>query len=97
MVTFAIWREDDKFVSKCLELDVASQGDTEEQALDRIKEASTLYLNTLEDLGECEQVLQEKRVPIHDTRVSVGPPIRPPRGRAASVRSAVLEIPAACA
>lgn len=97
MVTFAVWREDDKFVSKCLELGVASQGDSEEQALDRIKEATTLYLDTLDDLGECEQTLAEKKVPIRDAHVSVGAPIQAPRGCLISVRPAVLQVPAACA
>ena len=33
------WREGDWFVSQCLELDVASQGKTEEEALANLREA----------------------------------------------------------
>ena len=38
-----IWREGDWFVSQCLEVDVASQGETEEEALANLKEALELY------------------------------------------------------
>ncbi len=31
--TAAVWQEDDLFVAQCLEVDVASQGHTEEEAL----------------------------------------------------------------
>ena len=38
-----VWREGRWYVSQCLELDVASQGDTEEEALDNLKEAIELH------------------------------------------------------
>ena len=38
-----VWREGDWYVSQCLELDVASQGETEDQALENLKEALELY------------------------------------------------------
>lgn len=38
-----IWREGDWFVSQCLEIDVASQGKTEEEALENLREALELY------------------------------------------------------
>ena len=38
-----VWREGDWFVSQCLEVDVASQGETEEEALANLKEALELY------------------------------------------------------
>lgn len=37
------WLEDDWFVAQCLEVDVASQGETEEVALANLKEALELY------------------------------------------------------
>ena len=37
-------REDDGFVSWCPELDIASQGDTIEEAVENLKEAIELYL-----------------------------------------------------
>jgi predicted RNase H-like HicB family nuclease len=37
------WREGDWFVSQCVEIDVASQGKTEAEALANLKEALELY------------------------------------------------------
>lgn len=39
----SIWREGDWCVSQCLEVDVASQGETEEEALANLKEALELH------------------------------------------------------
>jgi len=41
--TARIQREGDWFVAQCLEVDVASQGRTEEEALENLKEALSLY------------------------------------------------------
>lgn len=38
-----VWREGEWYVSQCLELDIASQGETEEAALTNLKEALELY------------------------------------------------------
>jgi len=38
-----VWREGEWFVSQCLELDIASQGETEEEALNNLKEALELH------------------------------------------------------
>src|ERR1039458_1720219 len=38
-----VWREGTWYVSQCLELDVASQGETEEEALSNLKEALELH------------------------------------------------------
>jgi predicted RNase H-like HicB family nuclease len=39
----SVWREGDWYVSQCLDVDVASQGATEEKALENLKEALELY------------------------------------------------------
>jgi Uncharacterised protein family (UPF0150). len=49
--TITIWEEDGVFVSKCAELEVASCGDTPEEALANIREAIELYLANAKDLG----------------------------------------------
>lgn len=41
--TASVWREDDWFVAQCLEVDVVSQGQTEEEALANLREALELY------------------------------------------------------
>jgi len=38
-----IWREGAWYVAQCLEVDVASQGETEEEALANLKEALELH------------------------------------------------------
>jgi predicted RNase H-like HicB family nuclease len=38
-----VWREGNWFVAQCLDVDVASQGETEEEALANLKEALELY------------------------------------------------------
>jgi predicted RNase H-like HicB family nuclease len=38
-----IWREGNWYVSQCLEIDIASQGETEEEALANLKEALELH------------------------------------------------------
>jgi len=40
-----VWREGSWYVSQCLEVDVASQGETEEEALANLKEALELHLD----------------------------------------------------
>ena len=40
----SVWREGDWYVSQCLDVDVASQGETEEEALANLKEALELHL-----------------------------------------------------
>jgi predicted RNase H-like HicB family nuclease len=41
--TATVWREGKWYVSQCLELDVASQGETEVEALANLKEAIELH------------------------------------------------------
>jgi predicted RNase H-like HicB family nuclease len=41
-----VWREGEWYVSQCLELDVASQGQTEEEALANLGEALELHFET---------------------------------------------------
>ena len=38
-----VWREGDWYVSQCLDVDIASQGETEEEALANLKEALELH------------------------------------------------------
>jgi predicted RNase H-like HicB family nuclease len=47
-----IEKEGDLYSAVCLELNVASQGKTEEEAIESLKEAVDLYLETVFELGE---------------------------------------------
>lgn len=39
----AVWREGHGFVAQCLEVDIASQGESEQEALANLKEALELH------------------------------------------------------
>ena len=41
----AIWPEGDLFVAQCLDVDVASQGESEHEALEALREALQLHLS----------------------------------------------------
>ena len=53
-VTAVIWQEDEIYVSKCPELEVASVGDTPQEALENLKEAVELYIKNAKTLGILE-------------------------------------------
>jgi predicted RNase H-like HicB family nuclease len=58
-LTAIIEREGDGYVALCPELDVASQGDTVEQARENLKEAVQLFLETA-DGAEVESRLHSE-------------------------------------
>lgn len=64
-LTFLVTQEGNYYVSECRELGTSSFGETEKEALDNLKDATEVYLNTLKDLGEDKQVLREKGVKIY--------------------------------
>ena len=41
--TASVWQEGEWFVAQCLEVDVASQGETEAQAIENLREALELH------------------------------------------------------
>ena len=68
--TAIIYREDDEFASLCPEFDVASQGETVEEARSNLTEALELFLQTASD-----KEVQERYKPetyISKLEVSIG-------------------------
>ena len=65
--TAIIEREDEGFVALCPELDVASQGDTIEEARANLQEALELFLET----ASPEEIDQRLRNEVYVTRVEV--------------------------
>ena len=45
--TANIWQEEEWFVAQCVEVDVASQGKTEEEALENLRDALELHFTPL--------------------------------------------------
>ena len=41
--TASVWQEGDWYVAQCLEVDVASQGESEDEAIDNLREALELH------------------------------------------------------
>lgn len=60
--TASVWREGSWFVAQCVEVDVASQGESEEQALANLREALELHFE------EPQSNLQPK---MHHVKVQV--------------------------
>lgn len=62
--TFRIHREEAQYVARCVELGISSCGDSLDEALENIEEATTLYLNTLEEVGERDRVFSDAGIEI---------------------------------
>jgi len=66
-LTAIIEREGDGYVSLCPELDIASQGDTIEEARENLREALELFFET----ASPEEIQQRMHEEIYVTRVDV--------------------------
>jgi len=96
IVTFVVEREGQYYVSKCLELGSASFGRNEQEAFQNLADATGVYLNTLEDLGECRLVLKEKGVRVYSYEpAELKVPRKIPAG--STVHATVLPLQTACA
>ena len=58
-LTVTIWREGDGYVSLCPELDIASQGDTVEEARANLQEAVDLFFETADASEVAERLKPE--------------------------------------
>ena len=72
-VTAVIWQEDEVYVSKCPELEVASAGDTPQEALENLKEAVELYIENAKTLGILEHFITD---PMLKTWLSAAYPLQ---------------------
>ncbi len=67
-LTGIVQREDEHYVALCPELDVASQGETVEEAAANLKEACELFLECA-----CEEEIRCRlKPPVHVTRFEAG-------------------------
>jgi predicted RNase H-like HicB family nuclease len=93
-LTLEVFREGKSYVSRCRELGVASCGDSVEEALEAVKEATTEYLNAIETLGERHRIFTEKGIVIHRSRPRV-PETQAPVAPAELTKTVVLPVPRA--
>ena len=64
MVTLAVHQGGEHDIADCLELGTSSFGASVQEVLDNVREATLLYLSTLDELDECEPRLQERGVAV---------------------------------
>ena len=50
-LTVLIWEENEEFISKCPEIEVASVGNTPQEAIANLKEAVELWIENAKELG----------------------------------------------
>ena len=72
-VEVVVTKEGKQYSSWCPKLDIASCGDTPEEALENVCDAIELYLNTLEEEGEQKQIFEERDIRI----VGIDEPVLP--------------------
>jgi predicted RNase H-like HicB family nuclease len=58
-LTEELWKEGNMFVSYCPELDIASCGETVDQAKKNLKEAILINLEEAQKMGTLDKLLQE--------------------------------------
>jgi predicted RNase H-like HicB family nuclease len=97
ILTFVVEREGEYQVSKCLELGTASFGNDVDEALENLMDATEVYLNTLEDLGECRRVLGEKGVRVYSYEPAELEVRKAKFPADSTIRPTVMKLQAACA
>lgn len=68
ILTLKYHKEGDRWLARCEELGTATFGRTLEEAQERIREAVTCHLDTLEDVGERERFFREHNIAYHARR-----------------------------
>ncbi len=62
VLTFKFYKEGRRWTASCEELGTATFGRSLPEARERLKEAVSLHLNTLEDVGERERFFKENNI-----------------------------------
>lgn len=61
----SVWREEGLYVAKCLEIDVVSQGESEEEALADLREDLELHLDPPHSTAEPRvRIIETRSVPL---------------------------------
>ena len=64
VLAFRIHKEGDQYVSECVELGTTSCGDSIDEALANIEEATLQYLNAIGERGERDRIFRRKNIRI---------------------------------
>ena len=57
--TVHIWKEGKQYIAQAIPLDVASSGETPDEAKKALKEAVHLFLETAREMGTLQDILEE--------------------------------------
>ena len=68
VLTTKFQKEGRRWTAYCEELGTATFGRSLPEAKERLKEAITLHLDTLDDVGECDRFLKEHNIVFHSTK-----------------------------
>ncbi len=71
ILTLVVDEEDGQFAAHCPELGTATCGDTIEEALANLREAVTVHLDALEEVGTREKVFAERKIKVHESATEV--------------------------
>lgn len=63
---YVTWEEDGAFVAQCLDVDIASEGDTQDEAIANLKEALELFF---EDAADHAPLAPPRRVRLGEMRI----------------------------
>ncbi len=64
LLTFRVYPEGHQWVSECIELGTTSCGDTIEEALANIKDATVLYLSTIDSNSSRDRIFRDRGIEI---------------------------------
>jgi predicted RNase H-like HicB family nuclease len=64
-LTHVIYEDEDMYTAICPELDIASCGESIEEADKSLTEAIGLYLNSCEELGWLENIFRERNITVY--------------------------------
>jgi predicted RNase H-like HicB family nuclease len=90
-LTFIASEEEGGYVSTCPELGIASQGKTVDEAFENLKDATQVYLETIQQLGERERVFKERHIRIRRTEPKEAKTLKLQPSQVASVFVAPVE------
>ena len=71
ILTLVVDEEDGQFAAHCPELGTATCGDTIQEALANLREAVTVHLDALEEVGTRERVFAERKIKVHRSATEV--------------------------
>ena len=76
LLNVIVKQEDKGYSVICPELNVASQGETFEETIENIKEAVELHIESAEELGILDEVLEQLGLTKEDLNIGIPPSLR---------------------